>query len=108
MDKFPECFKRFKEDVNIDNIDSWRKLHSEFSSWAGSKWQDTSAQLTALGIEARKEGIQTRFGFSRQYSTFQSWSSSGAKGNSYRKRIASYMHRHPYATLAEARGHRRR
>jgi len=77
-------------------------LHAEFSSWAGSKWKDTSAQLSALAVEARKEGIESRSGFSSKYYTFQSWSTSGAKVTPYRRRIESYMRRHPYATLREA------
>jgi hypothetical protein len=108
LDKFPEAFRRFKRDVNIDNVDSWKQLKSEFEEWAGSRWKDTSAQLSALGVEARKEGIGTRFGFSRKYSTFQNWSTCRVEKTPYRSRIEKYMKSHPYATLGEARGHRKR
>ena len=45
--------------------------------------------------------------FSRKIPSFQFWkSTTTSKTSTYRKRIESYMVRHPKATLKEARGHK--
>ena len=58
-DKFPEAFRRFKEDVNIKKIKDWKQLELAFSSWGGKKWIPTGKQLDGLAKEARKLGIET-------------------------------------------------
>jgi hypothetical protein len=58
LDKFPEAFDRFCEDVNVDRIETWKQLVSFFGSWAGRKWVPTGRQLDALAKEARKLGIE--------------------------------------------------
>lgn len=112
MDKFPEAFDRFEEVVDVDKIDSFRELKAAFSSWAGSKWLNTSKQNSALRVEARRIGITVegtvRAMFSRKFSSFSSWSERRARTSVYQRRIMNYMKAHPNATLSEARGHRRR
>ena len=57
MDKFPEAFSRFEEDVDVDQINSFSELRMAFSQWAGYKWLDTNRQLHALSNEARRLGL---------------------------------------------------
>jgi len=59
-DKFPEAFNRFKEDVNVRNIKTWKQLQLAFGSWAGKKWVPTGKQLDGLAIQARKLGIKRK------------------------------------------------
>jgi hypothetical protein len=58
MDKFPEAFERFKEDVNVHRIQTFTQLESSFSSWAGWKWRGTYKQMEALENEADKLGLE--------------------------------------------------
>ena len=37
MDRFPEAFRRFEEDVNTEEIHSFQQLRLAFGSWAGRK-----------------------------------------------------------------------
>jgi hypothetical protein len=60
MDRFPEAFRRFEEVVDVDEIKSFRELRVAFSLWAGERWLDTSKQLHALSIEARRLGFLPR------------------------------------------------
>jgi hypothetical protein len=130
MDKFPEAFKRFKEDVNVNRINTFKQLTLAFSSWSPKKWRGTSRQMDALAVQANRlgiplEGYRTRqqqisgiFGrtaqqsiqgrekFSRNYRSFQEWQSRTVRTTAYERRIANYFRNHPNASLAEARGHR--
>jgi len=60
LDRLPEAFERFKQVVNINEINSFGELRIAFSFWAGEKWLDTSKQLHALSIEARRLGLLPR------------------------------------------------
>lgn len=57
MDKFPQAFERFEEDVDVREIRSFRELRLAFSFWAEYKWKDTPRQIKALRVEARRVGI---------------------------------------------------
>ena len=115
MDKFPEAFKRFKEKVNTDNIESWNQMQLAFASWAGSKWRPTWRQTDALHIQAKRLGIptqgyktreqeihrifgkQSRIGieqqrsmFSSNYVNFQVWQERTKRTTTYERRIINY------------------
>jgi hypothetical protein len=60
MDRFPEAFRRFEIDVDVDDIDSFGELRMAFSEWAGERWLDTGRQLHALSNEARRLGLLGR------------------------------------------------
>jgi hypothetical protein len=132
MDKFPEAFRRFKEKVDVDNIESWKQLQLAFGSWAGGKWRPTWKQTDALYIQAKRLGIpahgyRTReekvhriFGqstletkvviaqqrFSSNYVSHHEWLNKNARTTAYQRRVLNYIRKHPNASLAEARGHR--
>jgi hypothetical protein len=57
MDKFPEAFRRFEQQVSLRNVESFRQLALLMGSWGGPKWVPTQRQIDALAIEARKRGI---------------------------------------------------
>jgi hypothetical protein len=111
LNRFPKAFGQFIRDVNVGDIATLGQLEAEFAEWAGRHWTGSYLQRTALANEARKLGILDRFisprpAFSTAYGTYQSWSSSGyVRTTPYSRRIASYMRRHPHASLKEARGH---
>lgn len=56
-DRFPEAFRRFERDVDIDSFRSYRELAFAFSLWAGRGWVDSHNQNFALAIEAMKRGF---------------------------------------------------
>ena len=58
LDKFPEAFRRFESDVDIDRFDSYRELTLSFQWWSGPKWIDTPRQWAALNREAEKLGFR--------------------------------------------------
>jgi hypothetical protein len=60
MDRFPEAFRRFERDVDVDRIVSFRQLKLTFESWASQKWLNTYRQNEALKVEARRYGIPIR------------------------------------------------
>ena len=130
MDKFPEAFKRFKQDVNVNRIKTFKQLTLAFGSWGGKKWRGTFRQMDALANEARKrripledyrtrqqqvralfgkttqQPIQGREKFSRGYVSYQQWHNKTGRTTAYERRVTSYMRNHPSATLSEARGHK--
>jgi hypothetical protein len=134
LDKFPEAFERFSDDVNVHNIKTYEQLRISFSSWAGFKWKDTSRQNDALAVQAGKLGIPTKdyymreqrkwdrehqwdeaiyskaqeTGFSTKYGSFQKWQTQVVRTTAYQRRISNYMQNHPNATLTQARGHAKR
>ncbi len=57
MDKFPEAFARFEEDVDTEEIEDFRELKASFSLWAGEHWVGSSRQISALKVEAHRLGI---------------------------------------------------
>ncbi len=65
-DKFPEAFRRFKQDVPTRQIKTFRQLTLAFGSWAGEKWRGTSRQMDALAVQARRLGIPLEYYRSRQ------------------------------------------
>ena len=56
-DRFPEAFRRFEEDVNVNQFESFRQLRLAFGHWAGRRWRPTYKQDFALRHEARRLGI---------------------------------------------------
>lgn len=58
MDKFPEAFRRFEQQVNIKNIKEFNQIEMMFGGWAGKKWLPTQKQSLALAREADKRGIR--------------------------------------------------
>ena len=55
MDRFPEAFNRYKEVVDIDDLQSASELISSFSYWQG--YNPTSKQIDGLRIESKKRGL---------------------------------------------------
>ena len=131
MDKFPEAFKRFKEDVNVNRIKTFKQLTLAFSSWSPKKWRGTFRQMDALTVQAKRlriplEGYksrqqqvravfsqtaqqrvtQRREKFSRYYQDLRQWQSKTTRTTAYQRRVINYLRNHPNASLAEARGHR--
>ena len=53
MDKFPEAFRRFENDVDIGRLESYRQLTLSFRWWAGQRWKGTTRQWSALNSEAK-------------------------------------------------------
>lgn len=115
MDKLAEAFRNFTEDVDTSRIKSYRELEQQFLKHKGiskgsSHWRPTRAQEQGLKTLWNRHQIErslTRELFSRRYSTFAQWHMH-SHTSAYRRRIASYMRKHPTATLAQARGHGRR
>lgn len=57
MDRFPEAFRRFESDVNVDKLKSYSELMYSFRWWAGEKWRDTARQWTAFNAEDERLGF---------------------------------------------------
>lgn len=57
MDKFPEAFKTFEQDVNIKDIRTFSQLFFEFQQWGGKHAPMTHKQVSALRIEAIKHHV---------------------------------------------------
>jgi hypothetical protein len=57
MDKFPEAFKRFEKQTNIDEIDTFRELLREFRIWAKEKYVGSQLQVSALMNEGSRLGL---------------------------------------------------
>ena len=57
MDRFPEAFERFENDVDIGLIESYQHLTMAFRSWAGEKWKGSYRQWKALNEEAENLGF---------------------------------------------------
>jgi hypothetical protein len=51
------AFERFEEVVDTRSIRSFEQLRLAFSYWAGERWIESSRQLHALSIEARRLGL---------------------------------------------------
>lgn len=58
MDKFPEAFERFENDVDISKFVSYMELTSAFRWWSGEKWIGTPRQWEALNKEAKNVGFE--------------------------------------------------
>ena len=58
MDKFPEAFERFENDVDIGKFVTYMELTSAFRWWAGEKWIGTPRQWKALNKEAENVGFE--------------------------------------------------
>lgn len=58
MDRFPEAFERYEQQVDIRRIESYRQLTLTFRWWAGEKWKGTVKQWDALNREARRLGFE--------------------------------------------------
>lgn len=107
MNHFPQAFKSFLDDVNIDDVETFHQLEMIFGNWAGRHYTGSSTQTEALRRESEKQGISAKRRFSAKYESYSFWTARGHTSN-YQRRIASYMSSHPYASLKEARGHSRR
>ncbi len=57
MDKFPEAFRRFENDVDVGRFRSYNELTLSFRWWAGEKWRGTPRQWEALNAEAENLGF---------------------------------------------------
>ena len=57
MDRFPEAFERFENDVNVDRLTSYSELMYSFRWWAGEKWKGTTRQWIAFNTEAERLGF---------------------------------------------------
>lgn len=79
-DRFPEAFKRFEYDVDIESFENYQELVYAFSHWAGKRWRDSYKQNLALTKIGRKLGFEdtqmpryfrpsTRWRTSTQYGT---------------------------------------
>lgn len=58
VDRFPEAFERFEEDVDIRSLRSYSELTTAFRWWAGEKWKGTTKQWRALNVEAERLGFE--------------------------------------------------
>jgi len=57
MDKFPDAFRRFENDVDVGRFESYRQLTYAFRYWAGQRWKGTTKQWSALNAEAENLGF---------------------------------------------------
>jgi hypothetical protein len=74
MDRFPEAFRRFEQDVDISNIESFRELAYAFSYWAGKRWVDSYGQNIALRREAQRIGIRIEIpSYHQRQIQYQTW-----------------------------------
>jgi len=73
MDKFPEAFRRFENDVDIGKLESYRQLTVSFRWWAGQRWKGTTRQWHALNAEAENLGFEVPSIYG--YRSRSSWSS---------------------------------
>jgi hypothetical protein len=62
MDKFPEAFRRFEQQVNIRGLnkkpDGFIQLELMVKQWSPNKWIPTRKQVNALAREADKRGFK--------------------------------------------------
>ena len=56
LDKFPQAFDRFEEDVDTRNIRSFQQLFFESQTWGGRQTPMTRRQTEAQRHEASKRG----------------------------------------------------
>jgi predicted glycosyltransferase involved in capsule biosynthesis len=57
MDKFPEAFRRFENDVDVGRLESYHQLTLSFRWWAGQRWKGSYRQWNALNAEAENLGF---------------------------------------------------
>ena len=57
MDKFPEAFRRFENDVDISRFESYHQITTAFRWWGGQRWKGTAKQWQALNKEAENLGF---------------------------------------------------
>ena len=57
MDKFPEAFRRFENDVDISKFESYHQFTTAFRWWGGQRWKGTDKQWRALNREAENLGF---------------------------------------------------
>ncbi len=58
MDRFPEAFRRFEQDVDVDDFENYQQLAYAFSHWAGKRWIDSYKQNLALKREGKRLGFE--------------------------------------------------
>jgi len=57
LDKFPEAFQRFEQQVETKNIQTFAQLVLVFRSWSGERWKVSPKMVKALAIQAQRLGI---------------------------------------------------
>ena len=125
LDKFPEAFERSERDgVPYGDAEDFNQFKMMFASWGGPGKELSPKQKQALykewiryeaklhGRRFREKTFTSYLGragqFSPKYGNYEAWYIQKARTSSYEVRIQRYIERHPNATLAEARGHKRR
>jgi hypothetical protein len=63
MDRFPEAFRRFENDVDVSRFESYHQLTLSFRWWAGERWKGTHRQWEALNREAENLGFNEHNGY---------------------------------------------
>jgi len=76
-DRFPEAFKRYEHGGSLKErgIKTFEELMLSFRNWGKDKSPLTRKQTRALGIEAKKIGIQPyqKIGFTRNNKLITAW-----------------------------------
>jgi hypothetical protein len=57
-DRFPEAFKRFEQDVDVEEFDNYAQLRRSFAHWAGKRWRDSYLQNKALKRQGQHLGFE--------------------------------------------------
>ena len=84
MDKFPEAFRRFENDVDVSRFESYHQLTLSFRWWAGEKWRGTPRQWEALNVEAENLRFEVP-NFVREELAEMRGSGSYSSGRSWRR-----------------------
>jgi hypothetical protein len=116
MDKFPEAFKRFKEKVNVDKIETWKQtdalqIQAKRLGIPTEGYRTREEEVQKIFVQSAKEtrvatAQQREKRFSIGYLDFQQWLSNTTRTTAYQRRVINYIKNHPNASLAEARGHK--
>jgi|GEM_PF-1859213 len=87
MDKFPEAFRRFEQQVNLRGLnkrsDGFSQLELMIKQWSPNKWIPTRKQLNALAVEADKRGFKNIL--TGEIDTYEKRTS--RTGRKYRRRV---------------------
>ena len=79
VDRFPEAFKRFEEDVDVESFDNYKQLAYAFAHWSGKRWRDSYRQNLAL----KKQGKRLHFEdaeLPKYFKPSQKWKSTAQYG----------------------------
>ena len=94
MDKFPEAFERFENDVDVGRFRSYFELALAFQSWAGRNWKGSAKQWEAFDREAENLGFTppTIYGketIQRRFSTIDYLSAGKAKAVTWKYEVVN-------------------